>query len=73
MKLFLAGKDKELMGEMQDFLIKSLEAEGLERMFNGEEVIGIALAKTVIDQAFEKLRLQFEPKVELKKPINDAR
>lgn len=74
MKLQELYSDKESLEEIKAYLAKYLTAWGVEKMFNGENVLGVCEAKKIIDGAFDNLDQQFGSKVkERKEPVNEAR
>ena len=65
--LFEFWKDKPTKNNVQEYLIQFLKEEGAKKMFNREDVSGVAEAKEMIDKAFENMDLLFEAKSTIKK------
>lgn len=73
MRLYEAAQDKGLMKELQEYFIATLEKEAVRKVFEKEDIAGVAEAKNVVDKAFESIDAEFQPKMETKQPINEAR
>jgi len=72
MTLFQLAKDP-VMKDLKDYFEKVLKEKAIEKVFAKEDTSAVAEAKEIIDQAFENIEVQFAPKAELKKVINEAR
>jgi len=72
MTLFQLAKDP-VIKDLKDYFEKVLREKAIDKVFAKEDTSAVAEAKEIIDQAFENIEVQFAPKVEGKKPINEAR
>lgn len=56
--------DKETKENVKNFLFQVLEKETIKRVFDREDVSGLADAREVIEKAFEEMDVMFAPKIE---------
>lgn len=56
------GADKELLSELRRYFVGRINIYALEKVFNKEDVTGIADAKAIIDETFGQLDTDFSPK-----------
>jgi hypothetical protein len=73
MKLYEAAQDRGLMTELKDYFEKVLKEVAIEKVYNGDNTLPVKEAREIINAAFQNIENQFSPKVEPKKPINEAR
>lgn len=65
--------DKETKDNLHNYLVDYLEKETVKKVFNREDISGVADAKECIDEAFENLEVLFAPKSGGKDIKNEAR
>lgn len=68
-----AAADKQLMADLKQFMIDSLTAQGVEKMFNDEPVVGFSEARKSIERAFEELEESAKGPRDAKVMNNEAR
>jgi hypothetical protein len=54
--------DEPMREEVKTFMISLLEAETVQRVFSGKNVVGILEAKELVDKSFSKLEELYKPK-----------
>lgn len=64
--------DKETSKNVHNYLTEFLKDQAIKKVFDKEDVSGVAQAKEIIDAAFENLEVMFLPKV-VKNTNNEAR
>lgn len=65
-------KDENLREEVKAFLVSYLHKEALRKVFEKENVVGMAEAKEVLEKAFDELANLAEPRPKINN-INEAR
>lgn len=55
-------RDEGMRKNVHSFLVDFLEKEAIKKVFDREDVAGVAEAKSVIDKAFEEMETLFSPK-----------
>lgn len=63
--------DEPMREEVKAFMIALLEAETVQRVFNGKDVVGILEAKQLVDKSFSKLEELYRPKKEIVPDTNE--
>jgi hypothetical protein len=64
--------DTETRDNVKAYLVQFLTEEAVKKVFNREDVGGVAEAKEIIENAFAQMELMFQPKVE-KNTENESR
>lgn len=71
-RLFILYQDKATLEDFKAFYIATLEAETIKRVYKKEDVSGIADARKLLDDVFNKLDDLYKPKVS-KKQVNHSK
>ncbi len=71
--LYEFWKDKPTRENVREYIIQFLKDEAVRMLMNNENVVGISLAKDLVEKSFENMDIIFAKKAIEKNTINQAR
>ncbi len=66
-------QDKDTRDNVHSYLIDFLKEEAIRKIFDKEDVGGVAEAKEMIDKAFDNMDVMFKSKLPTKEQVNGSR
>lgn len=67
------NSDKGTKADLKEYIVAFIGNKAVELMFERKDTSHIADAKDLIDQAFQQLDIDFNPKIINNEPTNEAR